>query len=422
MENKKVLNIIQRYHPAKGGAELFMKILSEYQQRELGYDVNVWTTNALSPSTLWDLGNDIVPVENENIEGVKVRRFPIGKGITSNKYVNKAIRFLFDTFPNFKIANLASCPTAYRMLDTISKEQFSDYAYITVSSTPYYFLFYIGYLISKEYGIPYIIVPAFHTGESKNDPIRKIYYKKNAVPFFEYATNIILNTNAEKEAIMDFCKEEGIFLEENKFLVIGQGVFIDQILGGDGKRFRKKYNINDPIIFQMGSKNHEKGSYNLVESMKKVWDRGVKCSLVFGGQYDLEFSKFINKLETEYKEKIINIDNISDEEKFDAFDACDIFSMVSKTDSFGIVYLEAWTYGKPVLACRNNALSEIVTDGKDGFLFGFDDVDAVSETIISLLNDSKERKRIGENGKGKVLENYNWNENLKKLNNIYKNI
>jgi len=418
----KVLNIIQRYHPAKGGAELFIKILSEYQQNVLGYNVDVWTTNAMNPNTLWDLGDDIVKEEYENVAGVNIRRFPIGKGISKNKYVNKVIRSLFDTFPNFKIANLASCPTVYEMLDVISEKDFSNYAYITVSSTPYYFLFYVGYLISKKYGIPYIVAPAFHTGEDENDPLRKKYYKRTAIPFFKHATKIILNTNAEKEAIINFCKKYHVVLNEDKFVVLGQGVFVEKISGGNGKRFRDKYNLEYPIVFQMGSKNYDKGSFNLIESMKKVWDSGVKCHLVFGGQYNPEFTKYIENLDNKYRKNILNIDNISDDEKFDIFDACDIFSMVSKTDSFGIVYLEAWTYGKPVLACRNEALSEIITDGKDGFLFNFDDIGAISETIKDLLKDTKKRRNIGSCGKKKVLENYNWDKNLKKLDGIYKNI
>lgn len=422
MKKDKVLNIIQRYHPAKGGAELFIKILSEYQHKALGYDVDVWTTNAMNPKTLWDLGDDIVEEECGKIEGINIRRFPIGKGLSRNKYVNKIIRTLFDTFPNFKIANLASCPTAYGMLDAIVEKDFSDYAYITVSSTPYYFLFYIGYLISKKYNIPYIIAPAFHTGEDESDPLRKKYYKKTAIPFFEYATNIILNTNAEKEAIIDFCKSYNVFLDERKFVILGQGVFIEQISKGNGKRFRNKYNLRGPIVFQMGSKNYEKGSYNLIESMKKIWDAGVVCHLVFGGQNNPEFTKYIEGLDNKYRKNILNIDNISDDEKFDIFDACDIFSMVSKTDSFGIVYLEAWTYGKPILACRNEALSEIVADGEDGFLFDFNDTNAVAKTIMDLLRDTQKSREIGFRGKKKVLENYNWEKNLKKLDGIYKNI
>ena len=106
MKKDKVLNIIQRYYPARGGAELFMKTLSEYQSNNLGYKVDVWTTNANNPNTLWDLGNDIISTKQEIINGVNIRRFPIGKGIYKNKYINKIVRSLFDKFPNFRGGDL----------------------------------------------------------------------------------------------------------------------------------------------------------------------------------------------------------------------------------------------------------------------------------------------------------------------------
>ncbi len=419
MSKTKVLNIIQRYYPAKGGAELFMKVLSEYQHKQLGYDVNIWTTNAYKPETLWDLGSDEVLKPEEDIEGVHVRRFAVGKGFMKNRYINKAVRVLFDRFPNFKIANLASCPTSYDMLDAIDKTDFSDYAYITVSATPYYFLFYVGYLIARKYNIPYIIAPAFHTGENKKDPLRKKYFKKTAVPFFQYASKIFLNTLAEKETIKEFCNTNGVILDDDKFVLVGQGIFVDKIMNGDGKRFREKYNLKYPIVFRVGSKSFEKGDINLIESMKKIWDKGIKCHLVFGGQYSSDFNQYLEGVEEKYRNNILNIDDISEEEKWDLFDAGDIFSMISKTDSFGIVYLEAWAYGKPILACKNDALSEIVSDGNDGYLLNFNDIDSITSTLEDLLEDKVKRKMIGENGRKKVVERYDWSDGIKVLDSIY---
>ena len=158
---------------------------------------------------------------------------------------------------------------------------------------------------------------------------------------------------------------------------------------------------------------------NLVESMKLVWDSGIKCHLVFGGQYSEDFSKYLEGVEGKYRENILNIDNISDEEKFDVFDACNIFSMISKTDSFGIVYLEAWAYGKPVLACNNEALSEIISNGVDGYLLKFDDIRVIGNTIENLLKDEKVAKHMGMEGRKKVEEKYDWSKGIKLLDYTY---
>jgi len=297
----------------------------------------------------------------------------------------------------------------------------AQYDCVTVSSSPYYFIFYVGYLISKKLNIPYIIAPAFHSGVDDKDPLRKKYYKRTAVPFFEHANKIILNTKQEGEAIYDFCKNNGVELNKDKFLVLGQGVYLDKIMGGNGARFREKYNLKYPIVFQMGAKTREKGSFDLVESMKLVWDSGKNVHLVFAGLNSKDFDFYLKSLDEKYRKNILNIDNISEEEKWDLFDAGDIFSMVSKTDSFGIVYLEAWAYSKPVLACKNEVMEEIFDDGKDGYLLEYGNTKEIAEKIVELLEDESKRKEVGSMGRRKVEEKYDWKKVMKKVDEIYIN-
>ncbi|KUK76344.1 MAG: group 1 glycosyl transferase [candidate division WS6 bacterium 34_10] len=122
----KVLNIVQRYYPARGGAELFMQILSEYQANELGYKVDVWTSNAKDANTLWDLEGEVFNRDTEEIKDVNVYRFDVGGKILSNKYLNKIFRVVFEKFPNFKVSNLATCPTTFGMLNRIKRTFFDN--------------------------------------------------------------------------------------------------------------------------------------------------------------------------------------------------------------------------------------------------------------------------------------------------------
>lgn len=416
----KILNIIQRYFPAKGGAELFMKIVSEHLAKDSNIEVDVWTTDALDAEVLWDLEGETVEKKEEVVNGVNVKRYPIDNHIlNSNKYINKIYRVIFSKFPNWKIQNLATCPTVFNMLKDAKNLEQGSYDFVTVSTTPYYFLFYVGYLISKKLEIPYILMPALHTGVSQDDGIRKRYLKKSVIPFFRHASKIVLNTQSEGRAIYNFCKENGIELDRSKFLVTGQGVFLNKILDGNGEAFRSKYNLRYPVVFQVGSKSHEKGSYNLVEAMKKVWDSGLDCHLVFAGQNNRDFTNYLNAVEDRYKKYVLNIDNISEEDKWNLYDAGDIFSMVSKTDSFGIVYLEAWVYKNPVLACNNPAISEVVKDTEDGYLIDFDDREELANKILYLLKNDKIREEMGKKGYEKVKQKYDWDKNLEKLRKIY---
>jgi len=415
----KILNIIQKYHPSRGGAEEAMKVLSEYQANELDYDVDVWTTNALRAEYLWDLEGEEIEKEEEVINGVNVKRFSFKDHILNHKYINKGFRVIFSHFPNWKIQNLASCPTIFSMLEAAKSDELKKYDYVTVSATPYYFLFYVGYIVSKRLGIPYILIPALHVGKDEKDTLRKKYLRKSILPFFERADKIVLNTEVEGKHIYEFCKKNGVVIDKEKFILVGQGVFLDQISVGKGRKFREKYPLKYPIVFQIGSKTFDKGSFNLIKAMKLVWDKGVECHLVFGGQQNQEFSEYIENLDSKYKKWILNIDNISDPDKWDLYDAGDIFSMVSKTDSFGIVYLESWVYKTPVLGCNNDAIREVINNNKDGFLLDFNDIRGISEKIQYLLNNKTERLQMGENGYSKVKKKYDWKKNLEKMKDIY---
>ena len=61
--------------------------------------------------------------------------------------------------------------------------------------------------------------------------------------------------------------------------------------------------------------------------------------------------------------------------------AADVFAMPSRTDSFGIVYLEAWLYRLPVIAARTWGMSDVVRNGEDGLLVPFGDVSVLAQTL-----------------------------------------
>jgi glycosyltransferase involved in cell wall biosynthesis len=80
----------------------------------------------------------------------------------------------------------------------------------------------------------------------------------------------------------------------------------------------------------------------------------------------------------------------------------------SRTDSFGIVILEAWAHGKPVVGARAGGIAEVISDGADGFLVEFGDVGSLAKKINLLFQDSDLRNTLANNGQRKLDEIYNW--------------
>ena len=78
---------------------------------------------------------------------------------------------------------------------------------------------------------------------------------------------------------------------------------------------------------------------------------------------------------------------------------CDLFVAPSLFESFGLVFVEAMMYGKPVIACRAGAASEVVADGETGLLTPPSDATALADAIAALAEEPALRERLGKAGR-----------------------
>jgi len=101
---------------------------------------------------------------------------------------------------------------------------------------------------------------------------------------------------------------------------------------------------------------------------------------------------------------------------------CDIFSLPSWQETFGLAYVEAMAHGKPVIAVRGQGVDGIVTHGTTGILVKPRDIDSLVEGLDFLLTHDSERQAIGERGRKLVLENYTWANIAAKLEVVYREV
>ena len=79
--------------------------------------------------------------------------------------------------------------------------------------------------------------------------------------------------------------------------------------------------------------------------------------------------------------------------------ACDVFVLPSVRESFGIVFLEAMLCGRPVICSSQSGFSEIIEDGKEGFIVQPDDPLDLKQKLLTLMQNPELRLRMGEAGK-----------------------
>lgn len=111
---------------------------------------------------------------------------------------------------------------------------------------------------------------------------------------------------------------------------------------------------------------------------------------------------------------------VKHEEVLRALQASAIFALPSWKEAFGLVYLEAMALGNAVIGCEENGAADIITDGLDGFLVPPHDVEALTETLRTLIMDHDRRMALTEAAKVRVLD-FSWSKNAMRISQFLEN-
>jgi phosphatidylinositol alpha-1,6-mannosyltransferase len=178
---------------------------------------------------------------------------------------------------------------------------------------------------------------------------------------------------------------------------------IKTLLGVQGKR----------VILHVGYLIPRKGADKLLEALPQVLCSYPDAYLVIIGEgpYKEELKDLVKRLGLESAVSFVG--NIPHEQISEYFASCEIFVMISREtpetkdiEGFGIVYLEAGLFGKPVIGSHSGGVTDAVLDRKTGFLVDPLNVKEISETMILLLQDTVLAKRLGEEGRNRVLSQF----------------
>ena len=108
-------------------------------------------------------------------------------------------------------------------------------------------------------------------------------------------------------------------------------------------------------------------------------------------------------------------------EKTDAVAACDILCVPSSQESFGGVFTEAWSFGKPVVGCDIPAVRQVIDHGRDGLLVA-QSPGAIAEALVCLLESRTLVADMGHRGKTKVESQFTWPRLATKTEAVYRHV
>lgn len=90
------------------------------------------------------------------------------------------------------------------------------------------------------------------------------------------------------------------------------------------------------------------------------------------------------------------------------YQSCDLFIAPSLYESFGLIYLEAMNYAKPVIGCQSGGVPEVVEHGVTGLLVEPEAPAALAEAVVSLLQSPARLREMGLAGRARLLEKFTY--------------
>lgn len=405
----KILHVVINYHPSIGGTQNLFKGISENLVNIYGDEVEVVTIDSYFGSHTKNYKK--IAEKNEVINGVFVRRFNF---LRAHKKIISVIAKVFGKLTGKASERLAKYYNGPISNDLFKAIRNTDADIVVISPTGFSFSSYPLFrekIMNKK---PCVIQGAIHF---KNDKKIKVL-SEETIKSLKATEYYIANTQYEKDRLIE------LEVDENSINVVGVAIDVDEFKSGDRSYYRNKLDLksDDILIGYFGRLETTKSIDVLVKAFASVSSQVQNVKLIIGGastHFVEGLKKIIDTFPIEVQKKIFFEFNISNSDKVNFFHALDIFVLPSTNESFGIVFLEAWSCKKPVIGANIGAVASVISDGKDGLLMNPFDVDDLSNKLLALAANSELRVELGKNGYSKTKENYTWPIVTKKYRDTY---
>jgi len=263
-------------------------------------------------------------------------------------------------------------------------------------STHYWLSGLVGMRLASEWGVPH--TTSFHTmaemkrrGRPEETEVEQRDVSESAIACA--ADSIVVWTNDEKDAIVDYCD-----IDPAKVSVIPPGVDLSRFRPMSQSQSREflGYGEEKNILF-VGRLEPLKGLDVLFRAVAALENLGNVTLNVVGGDENSKEKSRLQSLASRMKltQTVRFIGSVSQEDLPLHYNAADVCVLPSHYESFGLAALEAAACGRPVVASEVGGLSSIVRNGSTGFLVEPKHSDSMAERLCELLGDDMLRSRMG---------------------------
>lgn len=369
-----------------GGAETQARQLAG-AIHALGVPVEVWASNgrdAFAPPV------PFYPAGRDELDGVAIRRFPItppqAEPYVPAAVARRGLQAMLPAFPNHELKQLASLASSEALLEAVATERAGRRFLFVLYAFPTSFW---GALLAGEHAH---LLPCLH-----DEPYARYGTTRR---LFEHSRRVLANSPAERELALRLYQ-----LPPERVVVAGEG--IDLAAVGAGAAFRARRGLHGPLLMYAGRCGPSKNTPLLLSYLREYWARrGTPLRLIRSGRDPLELPPALRNL-------VIDLGDLSVQERHDAYAAADLFVQPSLHESFSIVLMEAWLQATPALVHAGCAVTRGFAEASGGGLW-FADFAEFAAALDLLLADAELRAELGRRGRAFVLATCRWEDVARK--------
>ncbi len=250
-------------------------------------------------------------------------------------------------------------------------------------------------------------------------PIKNRFYNKYLLK--DCVTDIIANSRATKDTIL---KNTFQWLSEDKITIIYNGIDISKIDKAKDAaiNLHKEFKISQDkvIIANIGRLNYQKGHEFLLKAADIIKSKRKDFVILIIGSGEREqelkvlareYNLSNNVIFTGFRDDIYNI-----------LPGIDFLLHTARWEGFGFVIAEAMSASKPVVSTDVSNISELITDGENGFLVRPEDPEDIARKTIQMIDlERNARLKMGKKGRRYVEDNFTLDKMINELEELINN-
>jgi glycosyltransferase involved in cell wall biosynthesis len=399
-----VAQFVHRYPPAIGGAEAWAERLARALVAA-GDRVTVWTTTAVDLSAFRERGHRETQPGVSVEDDVTIRRFRPGARWPGRRLTLKAASLL--PFRSWQAMTVPWTPVSLAMWRAAGRAG-DPPDVVHATAFPYGSVIRCGLRLARRHRVPFVVTPFLHLGDpdDPSDRGRRAYTSPNLRWLLRQADRVIVQTPTEADAV------RAMGIPEARIVPQGLGVDPSECTGGDRAASRAAWGIgsNEVVIGHLANQSPEKGTIDLLRAAAEVRKAGLPIRLVLAGPMMPSFLRFWQTFAADNWVK--QLGPLTSDEKRHFFAGLDAFALPSRSDSFGLVFLEAWANRLAVIGYRAGGVADLIRHEMDGLLVKCGDLDGLADAMRRLASDAARREQMGREGQNRLDKDFRWADKI----------